>query len=172
MYIYHKNQPNAGKYAIHGWYGIVEFISINITAICLWTSMFLVLYPANLAWIHKNGGVLDRGIYYILIYIYIYYFCIHIFLSNSFILGYLYLWDLRGWNKNQSPFNQLIFHHPQPHHWRRQGSRCGACPKRPRKKSQKTWLYGFLLLLKFPAKLCTSWKFGSVYMCMLFIPGH
>ena len=22
-YIYHKNQPNVGKYAIHGWYGLI-----------------------------------------------------------------------------------------------------------------------------------------------------
>jgi len=23
-YIYHKNQPNVGKYTIHGWYGITQ----------------------------------------------------------------------------------------------------------------------------------------------------
>ena len=22
-YIYHKNQPNVGKYTIHGWYGLL-----------------------------------------------------------------------------------------------------------------------------------------------------
>ena len=33
--------------------------------------MFLVLYPANLAWIHKNGGVLDKGIYILFLYTYI-----------------------------------------------------------------------------------------------------
>ena len=27
-YIYHKNQPNADKYTIHGWYGIF-FLSLN-----------------------------------------------------------------------------------------------------------------------------------------------
>ena len=24
-YMYHKNQPNVGKYTIHGWYGIYDF---------------------------------------------------------------------------------------------------------------------------------------------------
>ncbi len=96
MYIYHKNQPNAGKYAIHGWYGIVEFISINITAICLWTSMFLVLYPANLAWIHKNGGVLDRGIYYILIYIYIFTIFVSIYSFQIRSFWGIYICEISG----------------------------------------------------------------------------
>ena len=26
-YIYHKNQPNVGKYTIHGWYGIIHLQS-------------------------------------------------------------------------------------------------------------------------------------------------
>jgi len=25
-YIYHKNQPNVGKYTLHGWYGIGEWL--------------------------------------------------------------------------------------------------------------------------------------------------
>ena len=25
LLIYHKNQPNVGKYTIHGWYGVEEF---------------------------------------------------------------------------------------------------------------------------------------------------
>ena len=47
--------------------------------------MFLVLYPANLAWIHKNGGVLDRGIYYILIYIYIYLLFLYTYIPFKFV---------------------------------------------------------------------------------------
>ena len=27
-YIYHENQPNVGKYTIHGWYGLHQFLDV------------------------------------------------------------------------------------------------------------------------------------------------
>ena len=29
-YIYHKNQPNVGKYTIHGWYGICKHTIVRL----------------------------------------------------------------------------------------------------------------------------------------------
>ena len=45
-YIYHKNQPNVGKYTIHGWYGI--YVTILCNAILYYALTHYYIIPFQL----------------------------------------------------------------------------------------------------------------------------
>ena len=56
-YIYHNNQPNIGKYAIHGWYGKICFFWEKFHSVSKWAVETKPLAAIPLYWLGVQGSL-------------------------------------------------------------------------------------------------------------------